>query len=156
MTGTDVDDASQGGDAEQPDMPGELILYQTEDGEARIHIRLIGGAVWLSQRLLADLYQVSVKTINEHLGNIYADNELDPVPTIRKFRIVQMEGKREVIEQLRQLEKTKKIAMEKSNESPAIPTPPLPTTEPAHTTKRKLGHSRHRCRRSDGKRSTQC
>lgn len=45
---------------------------------------------------MAELYQVSVKTINEHLVNIYADNELDLSATIRKFRIVQNEGTRQV------------------------------------------------------------
>jgi hypothetical protein len=59
-------------------------------------VRLDGGTVWLTQRLLAELYQVSVPTINEHLGNIFDELELDPAATIRKFRIVQLEGKREV------------------------------------------------------------
>ena len=58
--------------------------------------RLEGGTVWLTQRLLAELYQVVVPTINEHLAHIFAEQELDPAPTIRKFRIVQTEGNREV------------------------------------------------------------
>jgi hypothetical protein len=74
----------------------EIVFYQAEDGRSRIQVRLDGGTVWLTQRLLADLYQVSVPTINEHLGNIFEDEELDPAATIRKFRIVQVEGKREV------------------------------------------------------------
>ena len=52
--------------------------------------------MWLTQRLLAELYQVSVSTINEHIGNIFAEGELDPAATIRKFRIVQVERNREV------------------------------------------------------------
>ena len=74
----------------------EIVLYQGEDGRSRIQVRLDSGTVWLTQRLLAELYQVSVPTINEHLGNIFAQQELDPEATIRKFRIVQLEGKREV------------------------------------------------------------
>lgn len=74
----------------------EIVLYQGEDGRSRIQVRLDGGTVWLTQRLLAELYQVSVPTINEHLGHIFGERELDPTATIRKFRIVQLEGKREV------------------------------------------------------------
>ncbi len=79
-----------------PPNASELVFYQGEDGRSRIQVRLEGGTVWLTQRLLAELYQVVVPTINEHLANIFADQELDPAPTIRKFRIVQTEGNREV------------------------------------------------------------
>ena len=71
-----------------PDESGEFILYQTEDGQTRIEVRLAHETIWLSQRLIADLFQVSVKTANEHLVNIYEEGELDPSATIRKFRIV--------------------------------------------------------------------
>lgn len=73
---------------------GQLLIYQ--DGSLRVQVRIDGKTVWLTQRLMAELYQVSVKTINEHLVNIYAENELDPSATIRKFRIVQTEGTRQV------------------------------------------------------------
>jgi hypothetical protein len=73
---------------------GQILIY--EDGSTRLQVRLDGQTVWLPQRLIADLFQVSVKTVNEHLGNIYDENELDPGPTIRKFRIVQPEGNRQV------------------------------------------------------------
>jgi hypothetical protein len=52
--------------------------------------------LWLSQALLADLFQVSVPTVNEHLKNLYREGELEPAATIRKFRIVRHEGAREV------------------------------------------------------------
>jgi hypothetical protein len=74
----------------------EIVFYQGEDGRSRIQVRLDGGTVWLTQRLLAELYQVSVPTINEHIRNIFDEGELDPGATIRKFRIVQPEGKREI------------------------------------------------------------
>jgi hypothetical protein len=82
----------------RPGVPSgsEIVLYQTEDEQTRIEVRLDGGTVWLSQRMLSDLYQVTVPTINEHLGNIYAEKELEPGATIRKFRIVQTEGGRAV------------------------------------------------------------
>lgn len=79
-----------------PPTTSEIVFYQGEDGRSRIQVRLDGGTVWLTQRLLADLYQVSVPTINEHLQNIFDEQELVPEATIRKFRIVQPEGKREV------------------------------------------------------------
>lgn len=82
--------------AHLPDDSGEFILYQTEDGRTRIEVRLSHETIWLPQRLIADLYQVSVPTVNEHLKGIYEDSELSQSATIRKFRIVQTEGTREV------------------------------------------------------------
>ena len=73
-----------------------IVLYQTEDGKSRIQVRLQDGTVWLNQRLLAELYQVSVRTISEHISTIYSDHEQSPEATIRKFRIVQTEGSRQV------------------------------------------------------------
>jgi hypothetical protein len=73
-----------------------ILFYQTEDGKSRIQVRLKDGTVWLNQRLLAELYQVSVPTINEHISTIYSDHELSPEATIRKFLIVRTEGSRRV------------------------------------------------------------
>ncbi len=73
---------------------GQLLIYQ--DGALRVQVRIDGKTVWLTQRLMAELYQVSVKTVNEHLVNIYAERELDPTSTILKFRIVHTEGGRQV------------------------------------------------------------
>lgn len=75
-------------------MAGQLLIYR--DGGTRLQVRLEGRTVWLSQRLIAELYQVSVPTVNEHLATIYADGELDRTATIRNFRIVQLEGTRDV------------------------------------------------------------
>jgi len=73
---------------------GRMLVYQ--DGALNLQVRLDGRTVWLTQRLIAELYQVSVKTANEHLINIYQERELDPEATIRKSRIVQREGNRDV------------------------------------------------------------
>jgi len=73
---------------------GQLLIYR--DGATRLQVRLEGRTVWLSQRLIAELFQVSVPTVSEHLANIYADRELDPEATLRSFRIVQTEGTRQV------------------------------------------------------------
>lgn len=82
--------------AGEPELPpaGQLVIY--EDGATRLQVRIEGRTVWLSQRLIAELYQVSVKTVNEHLVNIYDEKELDAQATIRSFRIVQREGARDV------------------------------------------------------------
>ena len=84
--------------AEDYDMPtkSSILLYQTGDGRQRIEVRLENETVWLSQRLLAELFHKDVRTINEHIKNIYGEGELLPEATIRKFRIVQTEGKRRV------------------------------------------------------------
>ena len=75
---------------------GELLVYQGQGLTEPVQVRLEGETVWLSQKLMAELYGVSTPTINEHISNIYDDEELLPEATIRKFRIVQMEGSREV------------------------------------------------------------
>lgn len=75
---------------------GEFLLYQTEDAKTQIRVRFEEQGLWLSQAQMATLFQVSVKTVSEHLGNIFDEDELDPERTIRKFRIVQTEGSRQV------------------------------------------------------------
>lgn len=75
---------------------GEIVLYQTEDGRTRLECRFADETLWLSQALIAELFQKDVRTINEHLQNIYDEGEIDPGATIRKFRIVRREGSREV------------------------------------------------------------
>jgi len=75
---------------------GELILYTTEDGLTEIQLRAVDGTAWLTQRQMAELFDKDIRTINEHIGNLFEDGECDPAATIRKFRIVQQEGKREV------------------------------------------------------------
>jgi hypothetical protein len=80
----------------EPAPAGEFLLYQTEDAQTRIQVRLINETLWLTQKQLAELYQVSVPTINEHLRNIYSDRELEAERTIRKLRIVALEGARDV------------------------------------------------------------
>ena len=75
---------------------GEIVLYQPAQGNEPVRVLLEGETVWLTQRLIAELYGVSVKTVNEHLINIYDEGELDAGATIRKYRIVQTEGSRKV------------------------------------------------------------
>lgn len=74
----------------------QLILCRTPDGQTRIQCRFENENVWLTQALMADLFQVTAPTINEHLKDIYAEEELPATATIRKFRIVRSEGVRQV------------------------------------------------------------
>lgn len=80
----------------EPPPQSSLVLYQTEDGQTRIECRFEEGTIWLPQRLIAELFQVTVPTVNEHLKGIYDEGELAVGATIRKFRIVQIEGARQV------------------------------------------------------------
>lgn len=73
-----------------------ILIYQTEEGNTKVDVRLENETVWMTQKAIAELYQKSVNTINEHIKNIYAEGELQETATIRKNRIVQTEGKREV------------------------------------------------------------
>jgi hypothetical protein len=78
------------------DAKGQFLVYEAENGHIKIDVRLADETVWLSQRLMAELFQKDVRTINEHIQNVYEEHELEPAPTIRKFRIVQKEGARDV------------------------------------------------------------
>lgn len=67
-----------------------ILMYQTEDGNTKIDVRLENDTVWMSQKAIGELYQKSVDTINEHIRNIYAKDELQDKATIRRNRIVQI------------------------------------------------------------------
>jgi hypothetical protein len=77
-----------------------IILYQTEDGRTRIQCRFENETIWLTQALIAELFQKDVRTINEHLVNLFEEGELSREATIRKFRIVRSEGAREVAREI--------------------------------------------------------
>ena len=80
----------------EPGKSSEFILYQTEDGRTRIQCRFDNETIWLTQAMIAELFQKDLRTINEHLSNIYAEGELSRMATIRKFRMVRLEGSRQV------------------------------------------------------------
>ncbi|EMF0803997.1 TPA: virulence RhuM family protein [Klebsiella aerogenes] len=75
---------------------GEFIMFASGDGKVRVECRFESDTIWLSQATLAELYDKDVRTINEHLINIFSEGELAQNSTIRKFRIVRQEGKRQV------------------------------------------------------------
>ena len=72
---------------------GEFLFYQTEDGRTRLQVRVQDETVWLTQKLLSELFQKDVRTINEHIQNIFEERELEADSVIRKFRITAADGK---------------------------------------------------------------
>jgi hypothetical protein len=72
---------------------GEFLLYQTEDGRTRIQCRFENETIWLTQKLLSELFQKDVRTINEHIQNILEERELEADSVIREFRITAADGK---------------------------------------------------------------
>lgn len=73
-----------------------IAIYQSADGKIELNIPFDNDTIWISQKQMAELFEKDVRTINEHIGNIYDEGELEKNATIRKFRIVQTEGKRRV------------------------------------------------------------
>ncbi|MGC8737773.1 MAG: virulence RhuM family protein [Candidatus Hydrogenedens sp.] len=74
---------------------GEIVIYSSKEGP-QLEVRLKDETVWLTQKQMSILFDKGIPTINEHIKNIYKERELDKNSTIRKFRIVQKEGKRQV------------------------------------------------------------
>ena len=75
---------------------GEIVVYQSKDGLTRVDVRFEDESVWLTQAQLVELYHSSKSNISEHISHIIEDGELTEEATVRKFRTVQKEGKREV------------------------------------------------------------
>lgn len=74
----------------------KIIIYNTENGQTKIDVRLQDETVWLSQSQMAELFDKDVRTINEHIKNLFVEGELVEGSTIRNFRIAQKEGNRAV------------------------------------------------------------
>ena len=75
---------------------GNIIIYQSEDGDTKIDVRLENENVWLTQQQMAELYQSSRTNVVEHIKHIYEEGELDKNSTCRNFRQVRLEGNRNV------------------------------------------------------------
>ena len=74
----------------------EFLVFTNQSKQSSIEVRYENETIWLSQKLMSELFDVEVNTINYHLKEIYKSGEILEEPTIRKFRIVQTEGKRQV------------------------------------------------------------
>lgn len=71
----------------------EFLIFTSQSGESSIEARYEDETIWLTQKLMAQLFDVTVPTINEHLKNIFSGAELDQDSVIRKFRITAVDGK---------------------------------------------------------------
>ena len=89
-----------------------LVLYTTEDGQSRIHLRSDGRTVWLTQREMAELSDVNPDNVSLHLKNIYEDGELRRDATAEESSVVQIEGSREVL---------RKVAMNSLDGTQGVP-----------------------------------
>ncbi len=74
----------------------QIIIYQTEDGQTRLEVRLENETVWLTQKLMAELFQTTPQNITIHLKNIFDEGELQEDATCKDFLQVRTEGNREV------------------------------------------------------------
>lgn len=75
---------------------GQLIIYQSEDGNIRLDAKLEDESIWLTQQMMSELFDTTVPNINMHIKNIYDEKELDTKATIKDFLIVRKEGRRTI------------------------------------------------------------
>ncbi len=79
---------------------GEIVVYQSDDGRIKLEVRLQDETVWLTQQLIAELFQTTVPNVSMHIRNIFEEGELTPEATIKKFLTVRREGNRDVRREL--------------------------------------------------------
>jgi len=79
---------------------GSFLIYESEDGQIKLDVRLEHESFWLTQPLMAELFQTSIPNISIHIRNIYEEGELAPEATVKKFLTVRQEGSRQVQREL--------------------------------------------------------
>lgn len=72
---------------------GDLIVYQSDDGQAAVDVRLMDDTVWLSQAQMTELFQRNKRTISEHIRNVFQEGELQEKAVVRNFRTTALDGK---------------------------------------------------------------
>lgn len=75
---------------------GQFLVYQAEDGSMKLEVRLEDETVWLTQQLMAELFQTTKQNISQHIQSVYDDGELLPEATVKKYLTVRKEGNRDV------------------------------------------------------------
>lgn len=80
--------------------PGTLLIYQSDDGKIKLDVRLENESLWLTQPLMAELFQTTQQNVSQHILNIYEEGELAPGATHKKFLTVRQEGSRQVQREL--------------------------------------------------------
>jgi hypothetical protein len=78
----------------KPEPKSEIVLYQTEDNQTRLEVRLENKTVWLTQNQLATLFQTSIPNVSMHIRNIFNDNELHPDSVVKEFLTTAADGKK--------------------------------------------------------------
>jgi hypothetical protein len=78
----------------------QFLIYQTEDGRTKLDVRFEDESVWLTQHMMVELFQSSKQNISHHIKSIYAEGELQPEATVKKYLTVQSEGARQVKRQM--------------------------------------------------------
>ena len=81
-------------------MTSDILIYQNQEGNIKIDVRLQEETVWLTQAQMGQLFGKDKRTISEHISNIYSEGELEKSATVRKFRTAQTEGNRQVEREL--------------------------------------------------------
>ena len=72
---------------------GDIVIYQTENGETKIDVRFVDDTMWLTQTQLCELYQTSKSNVSEHIRHIFEEGELEETSVVRKFRTTALDGK---------------------------------------------------------------
>jgi len=79
-----------------PEDSGEFLLFQSQDGQTRIDVRMAHETVWLSQRDMAELFQTTPQNVTQHIATVYDESELSEAATCKEFLQVRSEGGRQV------------------------------------------------------------
>ena len=72
---------------------GEIVIYTSEDGSVSLDTKLENETIWLTQKQMAELFDKNIRTVNEHINNIFKEGELDKISVIRNFRTTANDGK---------------------------------------------------------------
>lgn len=86
-----------------------FLIYESEDGSIKLDVRLQNETLWLTQPLMAELFQTTQQNISQHILNIYEEGELEQKATHKKFLSVRQEGSRQVKRKCFQINKNKKL-----------------------------------------------
>lgn len=79
----------------------QIVIYQTEDGQTQIDVRMENETVWLTQAQMVELFQTTKQNISLHVGNVFKEGELEREATVKEYLTVQKEGKREITRQVK-------------------------------------------------------
>ena len=77
----------------------KIVIYQTEDGQTQIDVRLENDTVWLTQAQMVELFQTTKQNVSLHVSNVFKEGELEQASTVKEYLTVQQEGKRSVSRQ---------------------------------------------------------